>query len=103
MNGRENPRPVVISLRPVTEPCKLTHEAPVLESKALLQRVKGQVATRTLGVVVWAGELSAGGLEAATGDERRGRGGAEGSTSEHLQTSVTVAIGVILGRTLAVW
>jgi hypothetical protein len=64
---------------------KLTHETPELESKALLQRVKGQVAAGTLGVVIGRGELGAGRLEAAAGDERRGSGGgAESSTGEHL-------------------
>ena len=81
---------------------ELTHEAPVLEGKAPLQRVKGQVAARALGVVVWAGELGAGGLEAAAGDEGWGRGGAEGSTGEHLESSVTAAIEGVSGRTLAV-
>ena len=66
---------------------KLTHESPVLEGKAPLQWVEWQVAARALGVVVWAGELGAGGLEAAAGDESWGRGGAEGSTGEHLQRS----------------
>jgi hypothetical protein len=81
---------------------KLTHEAPELESKALLQRVEGQVAARALGVVVWAGELGTGRLEAAAGNERRGRGGAESSAGEHLEESVSGAIGVVDGRTLDV-
>jgi len=63
---------------------ELTHEAPELEGKALLQRVEGQVAARALGVVVWAGHLRAGRLEAAAGDESWGRGGAEGGTGKHL-------------------
>lgn len=63
-----------------------THEAPVPEGKALLQRVEGQVATGALGVVVGAGELGAGRLEAAAGDERGAGGGAEGCTGEHLGT-----------------
>ena len=79
-----------------------THKSPVLEGEALLQRVKWQVAARALGVVVWAGELGAGGLEAAAGDESWGRGGAEGSTGKHLRKSAGVAIGVDLGRTLSV-
>ena len=79
----------------------LTHESPVLEGKAPLQWVKGQVAARALGVVVRAGELSAGGLEAAAGDESGGRGGAESSTGEHLRESVCVAIGAEWRRTLA--
>jgi hypothetical protein len=41
-------------------------------------------------------------LEAAAGDESRGRGGAEGSTGKHLARSAYVAIGVELERTLAV-
>jgi hypothetical protein len=84
--GRANPVPGLVSyvhsghwrLR------KPTHEAPVLEGKSLLQRVEWQVGPRTLGVVVWAGHLRAGGLEATAGDEGWGRGGAEGSTCEHL-------------------
>jgi hypothetical protein len=102
-NGRENPVATRVSQchALVTLP-KLTHEAPVLESKAPLQRVEGQVAARALGVVVRAGHLSAGGLEAAAGDERRGRGGAESGTGEHLQTSVSEAIGAVNGRTLGV-
>ena len=72
---------------------KLTHEAPVLESKAPLQRVEWQVAARALGVVVWAGHLGAGRLEAAAGDESRGRSGAEGSTGEYLGESAGHAIG----------
>jgi len=82
---------------------ELTHEAPVLEGKASLQRVKGQVAARTLGVVVWAGKLGAGGLEATAGDEGWGRGGAEGGTGEHLAKSVSVAVDGLYSRTLAVW
>ena len=74
---------------------KLTHKAPVLEGKALLQRVEGQVAAGTLGVVVGRGHLRAGRLEAAAGDEGRGRGGAEGSTGEHLGESAESAIGAI--------
>lgn len=80
----------------------LTHEAPVLECEALLQRVKGQVAAWALGVVVWAGELGAGRLEAAAGDERGGRGSAEGSTGEHLGESAERAIGVVGRATFAV-
>ena len=80
----------------------LTHESPVLEGKALLQRVEGQVAARALGVVVWAGELGAGGLEAAAGDEGWGRCGAESSTGEHLEQLAYVSIGTALERTLAV-
>ena len=52
--------------------------------------------------MVWAGELGAGGLEAAAGDERWGRGGAESSTGKHLRRSAGIAIGVQLGRTLSV-
>ena len=63
---------------------KRTHEAPVLEGEAPLQGVEGQVAARALGVVVRAGHLGASRLEAAAGDEGWGRGGAEGSTGEHL-------------------
>jgi hypothetical protein len=80
----------------------LTHEAPVLECKAPLQRVEGQVAARALGVVVWAGQLGAGGLEAAAGDEQWGRGGAEGGTGEHLEESVWKTTNAADGRTLGV-
>lgn len=62
----------------------LAHESPVLEGKAPLERIEWQVTTRALGVVVWAGELCAGRLEAAAGDERRGRGRTEGSARKHL-------------------
>lgn len=72
---------------------ELTHEAPVLESEALLQRVEGQVAARALGVVVRAGELLAGRLEAATGNGGRGRGGAESCAGEHLGGSAEGVIG----------
>jgi hypothetical protein len=94
--GRANPVAVHVSqcYALATLP-KLTHEAPVLESKAPLQRVEGQVAARALGVVVRAGHLGAGGLEAAAGDQRRGRGGAESGTGEHLQTSVSEASGAV--------
>jgi hypothetical protein len=81
---------------------QLTHEAPVLEGKALLQRVEGQVAAGALGVVVGAGELGAGALEAATGDAGRGHGGAEGCTGEHLETSAGNAIGGV-ADVLCVW
>jgi hypothetical protein len=81
----------------------LTHEAPVLEGKAPLQRVEGQVAARALGIVVRAGHLGTRRLEAAAGDERGGRGGAEGGAGEHLGESAAGAIGVAAGvSTLAV-
>jgi hypothetical protein len=81
-----------------------THKAPVLEGKTPLQRVEWQVAARALGVVVWAGHLRARRLEAAAGDEGWGRGGAEGSTGEHLGgwESAARAIGRGAQRTLAV-
>jgi hypothetical protein len=81
----------------------LTHEAPVLEGKAPLQRVEGQVAARALGVVVRAGHLRAGRLEAAAGDERGGRGGAESGTGEHLAWSAERAIGGASSVRWVVW
>lgn len=72
---------------------KLTHEAPVLEGEALLQRVERQVAAGTLGVVEGGRHLGAGRLEATAGDEGGGRSGAEGSTGEHLGQSAEGAIG----------
>ena len=75
-------------------PQGLTHESPVLEGEALLERVEGQVAARALGVVVRAGELGAGRLEPAAGDEGGGRGGAESGTGEHLCGSAGGAIDV---------
>lgn len=76
---------------------QLTHEAPVLEGEALLQRVERQVAAGTLGVVVGGRHARAGRLEAAAGDEGRCRGGAEGSTGEHLGESAGGAIGAATG------
>jgi hypothetical protein len=72
---------------------KLTHEAPVLEGEALLQRVERQVAAGTLGVVEGGRHLGAGRLEATAGDEGGGRSGAESSTGEHLGQSAGGAIG----------
>jgi hypothetical protein len=94
------PKPVAAAVSALCCHCgagKLTHEAPVLEGKALLERVEGQVAAGTLGVVEGAGELGAGALEAATGDAGWGRGGAEGCTGEHLGTSAGDSIGGVAG------
>jgi hypothetical protein len=83
---------------------RLTGVSPELESKALLQRVKRQVAARALGVVVrglssghraMAAPSDTGGLEATAGNSGGLRGGAESSTGEHLRRSAKMAIGVL--------
>lgn len=51
--------------------------------------------------MVRAGELGAGGLEAATGNRDGVRGGAESCTGHHLVMSVKKAIGGLWGRTVA--
>lgn len=61
-----------------------THESPVSPEEVLGQRVEGQVGTRALSVVVWAGELGTGGGKATTGDEGGGHSGAESRGSVHL-------------------
>jgi hypothetical protein len=76
---------------------ELTAVCPELDRKALLQRVKGQVATGALRVVVGAGELGAGRLEATAGDGGWVRGGAESCTGEHLERSARASIGVSVG------
>lgn len=58
-----------------------THESPVSYSEELGQRVEGDVASWTLGVVVWRAELGAGGREATAGD---GLGGTDCGAGEHL-------------------
>jgi hypothetical protein len=73
---------------------ELTAVCPELDRKALLQRVKGQVAAGTLRIMVGAGELRAGRLEATAGDDGWVRSGAESCTGEHLERSAQVSIGV---------
>jgi hypothetical protein len=72
----------------------LTAVAPVLERKALLQRVKRKVAARTFGVVIWAGKLGPGRLEASAGNKDGARRSTRSSTGEHLVGSADKAIGV---------
>ena len=61
-----------------------THESPVSPEEVLGQRVEGDVGARTLGVVVRAAELGAGGGKATTGNEGGGHSGAESGSSVHL-------------------
>lgn len=64
---------------------ELTHKAPVPNSEEPGHGVEGDVAARALGVVVWAGELSAGRVEATAGDGVGRRGHAHGGPGEHLK------------------
>jgi hypothetical protein len=56
---------------PISPP-ELTHRSPIPHRKILRQRVKREVAPRPFGVMVWAGELGPGGVEAAAGGEGGG-------------------------------
>jgi len=73
-------------LHALTDPTELTAVSPKLDGKSPLQWVKGQVAPWAFWVVVWAGELGTGRLEAATGNDSWVRGGTEsGASSQHLR------------------
>lgn len=61
-----------------------THETPVSEEEVLGLGVEGNVGARTLGVVVGASELGAGGREATAGDEGIGHSGPESDGGTHL-------------------
>ena len=91
------PKPVTTSVSDIfaLRRAELTGVSPELEDEALLQRIKGQVASGALGVVVRAGELGPGGLEAAAGNDHGGLGGAESCTGKHLGRSAGNSIGVL--------
>ena len=55
-----------------------THRSPVSVEEVLGQRVEGEVAARTFGVVVRAGEAGGGGSKATVGDQGGCLGGAKG-------------------------
>lgn len=81
----------------------LTAVRPEFDRKALLQWVEWQIATRALGVVIRAGELGSGGLEAAAGDERGLRDSTESRAGEHLYELAKKTIDVELSPTVKVW
>lgn len=60
------------------------HESPVAPEEVLGERVEGDVAARTLGVVVGAAKLGASGGEATTGSEGGGHSGPD-SGGVHLE------------------
>jgi hypothetical protein len=93
--GRPNPVAMSVSSILLLRRAELTGVSPKLEDEALLQRVEWQVASGTLGVVVRAGELGPGRLEAAAGDDHRGLGGAESCTREHLGMLAGTSIDVL--------
>jgi len=62
-----------------------THESPVSETKVLGQGVERQVVSRSLWVMVWAGHLGAGAVEATAGDHLGHWGDAGCSAGEHLE------------------
>lgn len=55
-----------------------SHERPVTDGEELGQWVEGNVASWTLGVMVWRAHLGAGGAEATAGDELESWACAEG-------------------------
>jgi len=60
-----------------------THETPVPQGEETGHRVEGNVATRTLGVVVGRAHLARGGVETAAGGG--GREACNGAGGEHLE------------------
>lgn len=47
----------------------LTHRSPVSQREVLRQRVEGEVASRTFGIMVGTGEACGGGSKATAGDQ----------------------------------
>lgn len=87
---------LVTSFRPRPSNPKLTesnsHEGPVSECEELRQWVEWNVASWSLGVVVWGSKIDTGGVETPSGDHR-GRGGrADCSSRKHLCSDCQLAV-----------